>query len=278
MSRLHRKCLLTSAGLHALLLLVLFFSAAFLDVPPKIFHLEVLDYIPSTLVDAELYGGGDPDVQPPPPEPEATPHPALPVTKPEPTPPQPEPEPSLEPEPPVRTKEPEVKVTQPKPPPVKPKPAVKVQIKTRRVEPPSRRTETEKAKPNVANELASRFTDTTSRLSRQLTPKTTIGVPGPGGEAFANYSQAIISIYEQAWIKPIGIEKACVVKATVTIARDGRVLSFRITRLSGNATVDDSVEQVLQRVKETRPFPEGAKDPTRIFNLSFELNPADLTG
>ena len=86
MSRLHRKCLLTSAGLHALLLLVLFFSSAFLDVAPKPFDLPVLDYIPSTLVDAELYGGGNPNVQPPPPEPEASPPPSLPVTQPEPTP------------------------------------------------------------------------------------------------------------------------------------------------------------------------------------------------
>jgi hypothetical protein len=35
---------------------------------------------------------------------------------------------------------------------------------------------------------------------------------------------------------------------------------------------------VLERVKEVRPFPEGAKDDTRTFDLSFELTPADLTG
>ena len=131
----------------------------------------------------------------------------------------------------------------------------------------------------MADELESRFSDTANRLSRKLTTKTTIGVPGPGGEAFANYSQVIISIYKQAWIKPIGIEKTATVKATVTIARDGRVLSARITKLSGNRTVDDSVEQVLQRVKETRSVSRKAPtDDTRTFDLSFELTPADLSG
>jgi TonB family protein len=132
--------------------------------------------------------------------------------------------------------------------------------------------------PSAVKEVASRISNTASRLSRELTPKTTIGVPGPGGEAFANYSQVVISIYERAWIKPVGIEQTAVVKATVTIRRDGRVVSTRITKLSGNRTVDDSVEQVLERVKEVRPFPEGAKDDTRTFDLSFELTPADLTG
>jgi len=103
-------------------------------------------------------------------------------------------------------------------------------------------------------------------------------VPGPGGEAFANYSQVVISIYQQQWIKPIGIEQTATVKATVIIARDGRVISARITKLSGNRTVDESVEQVLQRVKTVAPFPEGATDTTRTFDLSFELTPADLSG
>jgi len=130
----------------------------------------------------------------------------------------------------------------------------------------------------VADEIESRISGVASRLSRKLTTKTTIGVPGPGGEAFASYSQVIISIYQRAWLQPMGVEKTAAVKATVTIARDGRVLSARITKLSGNRAVDDSVEQVLQRVKEVRPFPEGAKDDTRTFDLSFELTPAELSG
>jgi TonB family protein len=271
MSRLHRKCLVASTAVHGLLLLVLVVSSAFMDSRPLPFELPLLDVIPDKIVDAALHGGGNPEAQPTAPPPVVTP---APVKAPEPERRKPAPEPT--PEPVLPAKRPEVSIAKEKPPPKKP--PIKVVTQPTRVSPPTRRTETPKVQPNVANELASRFSDTASRLSRQLTAKTSIGVPGPGGEAFANYSQVVISIYERAWIKPVGIERTAVVKATVTVARDGRVLSARITKLSGNRTVDDSVDQVLQRVKEIRPFPEGAKDDTRKFDLNFELTPVEMSG
>jgi TonB family protein len=273
MSRLQRKCLFTSAALHALLVLILVLTAAFLDRQPDRFDLPLLEVIPSTLVDAQLYGGGKPEAQPAPPPPREVPAPA-PTPAPQPVPRQPKPEPRVEPEPPPK-KKPEVKTAETKP--VKPKQGIAVQSETKRVTPAKSPDETAEAR-RKAEELRKKFESASSRLSNQLTPRTTIDVPGPGGEAYANYRQALISIYQQAWIKPEGVENAAVVKATITIARNGRVLSARVTRLSGNRTVDDSVEQVLQRVKEVRPFPQGAKDETRSFDLSFELTPADLTG
>ncbi len=277
MSRLHRKCLMASAAVHSLLLLILFVGSAFLSSRPEPFDLPLLDVIPDKIVDAALYGGGNPQAQPAPAPPSETPPP---ISQPEPTPPrrEPEREPEPKPEPVTETRQPEIKAAEPKAPPPKKRPAVKVQLDTKHVTPPAVRTAEPRVRPNAVRELASRFSDTTSRLSRELTSKTTIGVPGPGGEAFANYSQVVISIYEQAWIKPVGIEKPATVKATVTIARDGHVVSSRMTSLSGNPTVDDSVDQVLQRVKEIRPFPAGAKDSTRTFNLNFELTPVDISG
>lgn len=276
MSRLHRKCLFASSLFHGLLFVVLLITSAFVEPPPEPpLQLPLLDIIPDKVVDAALYGGGDPEVQPAPPPPVQKPAPAL-VQKVEPEPVKREPEPERKAAPIVPTRQPEPKPAKPKP--VQPKPAIKVAKETTRVNQPVRRTEESKARPDVAKELESRLSDMTERLSRKLTPKTTITVPGPGGEAYANYSQVVISIYQAAWIQPMGIEKNATVKATVTIARDGRVLSAKITRLSGNRTVDDSVDQVLQRVKNVRPFPEGARDATRTFDLSFELTPADLSG
>jgi TonB family protein len=275
MNRLQRKCLFTSAALHGLLLLVLLLSSAFLDRKPEPFNLPLLPFIPAHLIDAELYGGGDPAAQPVPTPPQEQPPPAPKPQPAEPPPvrPQPKPEPRVEPKP---SKTPEVKVTEPRPAPPREKPKITVQTKTKSVTPPERSKDSEEKRreEDALKELRS----AANRLKNQLTTRTDIKVPGPGGEAFANYSQAVISIYQQAWMKPAGIERGEVVKATVTIARSGRVLSARITRLSGNRVVDDSVERVLQRVKEVRPFPQEAKDETRTFELSFELVPADLTG
>jgi protein TonB len=282
MSRLHRKCLVASAAVHGLLLLVLVVGPAFRDAPPEPMEYQQLEIIPNRIVDLALSGGGDPDAGPPPVQAPVQ----VPVVAPAPT-PEPEPlrrvpepiaEPKPQPQPRERapTPEPKPKVAEPKPAASKPK------IVVAPIKPQSATTRRQSVEtgvpPNVAEDLRSRFSSTASRLGGKLTPKTFIGVPGPGGEAFANYSQVVISIYQQQWLKPIGIEQAAIVKATVVIARDGQVVSTRITKLSGNRTVDESVERVLQRVKTVARFPEGATDTTRTFDLSFELTPADLSG
>jgi TonB family protein len=284
MNRLHRKCLVASTAVHGLLLLVLLVGAAFRDAPPQPPEMTVLDVIPNRIVDELLSGGPPPETAPslapspapPPPTPVLVPAPTL---EPEPT--RTVPEPKVEPKPqpppkkPAPAPEPKPKVADPKPAPAKPKiqvAPIKPQSTT-----PKRPPVQSGIQPKVADELEQRFSSTASRLSSKLTPRTTVVVPGPGGEAFANYGQVVISIYQKQWIKPIGIEQTATVKATVVIARDGRVVSARITRLSGNRTVDESVERVLQRVKTVAPFPEGATDTTRTFDLSFELTPADLS-
>lgn len=275
MSRLHRKCFFASTTVHALLLGVLSLGFAFRDSRPEPpISLPPLDVIPSRLIEAELSGGAEPKPQPPPtPAPEPRPEP---VVEPRPRPPAPRPEP--EPEPISPPKETEVKQPKPKPAPPKPR-KITVNRKTIPVTQPQPRKSDRPVPSNVANELTKTITDALQTIERESTGATAVTVPGPGNEAFASYSQLVISVYSGNWIKPPGIQRLATVKASVTIARDGRVVSTRITQLSGNRAVDDSVEQVLQRVKTVgRPFPETNKDDTRVFNLSFELNPADLTG
>jgi outer membrane biosynthesis protein TonB len=275
MNLLHRKCLVASSAAHGLLLLILFIGSAFVEPKPDPIDLPLLDVIPDKVVDSLLYGGGEPEVQPFPPPQARTPAPA-PIKTQEPEQKKKEPEPEKAPAPVIPVKQPEPKVELKKP--SKPKPVIKVAKETIKINQPARSTQKSSVQPELSRELESRISDTADRLSRKLTKETSIKVPGPGGEAYANYGQVVISIYRSAWIQPPGIDKASTVKATVTNARDGRVLSSRITRLSGNRTVDDSVEQVLRRVKNVRPFPVGAKDETRTFDLSFELTPAELSG
>jgi TonB family protein len=55
------------------------------------------------------------------------------------------------------------------------------------------------------------------------------------------------------------------------VARDGRILSSSVIRASGDAQLDKSVRQALDRVTKLPAFPEGAKDAQRTFRINFEL-------
>lgn len=98
------------------------------------------------------------------------------------------------------------------------------------------------------------------------------GAGGTGGEAYANYGQAIHSIYDRAWIDPAEVtEESLTVQTVVVIARDGRVISAKISRRSGNNALDKSVDRALQRVRQVPPFPEGAKEDQRSYRIRFNL-------
>ncbi|HWQ93104.1 MAG TPA: hypothetical protein VN673_15625, partial [Clostridia bacterium] len=104
---------MASAGFHVLLMVILFVGPAFLSSkqePPP----EVIDFVPSVLLDGLVpAGGGNPNAAPPPAQP------VQPAPAPAPAPaPQPEPEP--EPEPP----KPAPKAKAPEPEPVKTPPEV----------------------------------------------------------------------------------------------------------------------------------------------------------
>src|SRR5439155_2778255 len=78
-----------------------------------------------------------------------------------------------------------------------------------------------------------------------LSSSTTVEMPGPGGggPTYANYKQTLASIYYQAWQEPEDASAdAATAVASVMVARDGTVLSARITRSSGDKAVDRSVQ------------------------------------
>src|SRR6266567_3693644 len=126
MSRLEKKCLLASTGLHLFLLMLLLFGSAFFVVKEKPSAQPKLQFFPSKLIEAALAGGGgDPnvartdDVQkgspsavvplptlpPQPVQPKPQPH------QPQPPPPKPEPTPTAK----TSTPKPIDKLTQTKP-------------------------------------------------------------------------------------------------------------------------------------------------------------------
>ena len=103
--------------------------------------------------------------------------------------------------------------------------------------------------------------------------------PGGGGEVYASYDQFVKSVYWHAWTPPDDVTSdEAVVKATVTISSDGSVLSARITKGSGDSSVDRSIQQTLERVTFIAPFPEGAKEKERTYKINFNLKAKRLSG
>ena len=123
---------------------------------------------------------------------------------------------------------------------------------------------------------------TTARnLRNDVAPAVSIETPGngTGGEAYANYDQAVQSVYWHDWTPTEDTTSdTAITKATVTIASDGTVLSAHILKPSGDASVDKSVQRTLDHVRYIAPFPEGAKEKQRTYTINFNLKAKRLTG
>jgi TonB family protein len=285
MNRLQKKCLVASVGTHLLLAVVLFVGPA-LTSRNQMDDLPVLDFVPATLIDAPFYGGGTPNAKPPPPAPPAPPPPQ---PQPQETPPAPKTflQKIFEPEPPKETVKtpgiaPNLDKTVVKVPGDDVLPAAKsrVEVSTKVVKrsasstsgSASSRAEARAAQLAAAKQRAEAFGSALRSLRENLSSGTTVDIPGPGGAAYANYGQVVKSVYTQAWIVPSDVaEDDATARVSVTIARDGTVISARLTDASGSAPVDRSVQHTLNRVKFVAPFPEGAKEDERTFIINFNL-------
>lgn len=95
---------------------------------------------------------------------------------------------------------------------------------------------------------------------------------GGGGAAYLNYGQFVRAAFEGAWIRPVDPSNDnATVKVSVTVAKDGRIVSSSISEKSGDRAVDRSIEDVLRRVKQIRAFPAGAEEATRSYVIEFNL-------
>ena len=310
MSRLHKKCLVASAGTHLALLSLLLISPAFVS-PKREPELPVLTFIPTKLTDEPFFSGGSPGAPPPPAAPRESPPvpapaPQTPTTEviqprePEPSPPETRLTKPIEPERtlaktnqrPKPTKEHAKKPEPaPKPPaetaaaekPVKPKHEIKpsfdkVTDKSRELAEAKER----ERKAAEAKAAQARFQERLNRigesLAKNLSSSTSIEMPGPGGEAYANYGQVVKSKYQNAWLAPDNVtDDSAVVKTRVIILRDGKVKSATIIKRSEIPALDRSVERALG-LDFIAPFPEGAKDTERSFNIDFNLKTKRSTG
>ena len=275
MDRTQKKCFIASTGVHLLLALILLVGPAFLSSKGQD-NLPVLDFIPVKTVDALVSGGGNPNAKPPRsfPEPQTqppTPQPAVPppVEKPivKELPKQDEPKPvkadpdSLEPSK-ERKKMPEVSTTL----------VTRNKDKAEKTKAEARAREEAKTLADARRRLARQIGEAAENIGSEVSSSTSIVLPGPGGGGlpYANFLQAVKSVYDRAWIAPNGAaEGDATVTVSVTIARNGKVISASIINPSGNTAVDRSVQAALDRVRYAAPLPDDAKEDQRTVDIRF---------
>lgn len=284
-NRLQKKCFIAAAGFHVLMLVILVIGPAFLSPEKKADERPPIDFVPLKTIDEALAGGGNPQARPPAPQP--------PAPQPQVQPPTPQPQQRVEP--PAPRPQPQARVQQPDPPkaaqrdpdtvPTKPTsklPNVSLKPVTRQKDKPANQRTTRQ--PDSQSSESTRQTQiaqaarNAARSIRQSTATDTavempeLQGPGGGGVPYANFFDALRKIYTDAWIVPDGVtDDEATATASVTIARDGTVLSSRLTKSSGNTLADQSVEMTLRRVRVAVPLPEGAKESQRTVTIKFNV-------
>jgi TonB family protein len=274
MTRVQKKCLIGSMALHCTLGLSLIFGPAFFSheppAPPTLQVVPDADHI----TDDPTHGGSRAVVAPPPPLAPQQP-PQQPVVQ---QPPAPRPEPPKEierPEPPKIAKA-DPNAFDPKP--NRPKtPQINTNLVVRRND-----GKTSPKKPASNNDSARQIAALNSAIGHAISSiNTSAGSitkididpgPGEGGALSANYRDLVGSMYQSAWDPPNNPSSdSAIVRASVTISSDGRVVSTHVTEASGDSEVDASVKKTLNDVTYIAPFPKGATENQRTYIIKFDL-------
>lgn len=284
MDRLQKKCAIGSAGGHLLLGVVLFVGPAFLSsAPTKVNDSQILDFVPSILVDAAISGGGNPKGARPP---AALPQPPTPPPEPQ---PKQEPLKVQEPDPPkekakqdqAEQESDSLELREKKKPSITLTPTIRKPSSSKTSKQNSAADAQEKQLADKRKRAADMLARAAGSLKDDISSSTSIEPlgPGGGGPVYAGYDQFVRSVYYHAWVPPENTASDnAIVKVTVTIASDGNVTSSSIVNASGDSAVDSSVRRTLDRVTFIAPFPEGVKDKQRVYSIKFDLKAKRLNG
>jgi protein TonB len=279
MNRLQKKCVIASAGFHLSLVVILFIGPGFLSSKSATPDLPILDFVPIKTVDELVSGGGERTAKPPPAPVETKPEPPQP---PQPKPPTPEPKPDPEPQKEIAKDPTPVKpdtdslVPTDKPKPRRPE--ISTTLVTRKpdadADKKAKAAAQAKAEAAERQRLAKAIGNAVDDIANGVSEGTSIQLKGPGGGGvpYANFLQAVKSVYQRAWLVPESVtDEEATTTVSVTIARDGTVLNARITRSSGNSEVDHSVQRTLDRVKYAAPLPDSASEDQRTVSIGFNV-------
>jgi TonB family protein len=284
MNRLQKKCAIASAGVHLLLFSVLLVGPAFVSSKSKSDDMPILDFIPLKTTDDMVSGGGNPNGR----LPEALPPPAPPKPPASAPPAQQE---KVVPETKQVEKEVAKESTESSLVPSTDRKAKKIEVSTKLV---TRKRSAVQSDDTSAQEEreAKEYADRRRRMANLLSSAaghieggvssaTSIELKGLGGGGvpYANFYQAVKSVYARAWVLPDGIDDdEATTAASVTIARDGKVIAARIIRSSANVAVDQSVRVVLDRVKYAAPLPDTEKADERTVTINFNVKAKKALG
>lgn len=277
MNRFQKKCFIMSAGFHLLLVVILLIGPAFFTSKSKTEDVQTILFLPSKLIDDNKMGGGNPNVKPPP---AAAAVVTPPLAKPAP-PPEQKAERVREPDPPKDV----VKPTESLEPSHEHKrlPQVSTKPVSRTTNPKVTAKQAPEIDPRIQQiaaarkQLARDIRRTAEDIHESASPSTKIEDPdlgpGGGGPSYANYAAWVRTVYENAWVVPEdSATDHGVTKVSVTIRRDGTIVSAQIIKQSGDAQMDASVRRALDRVTTIgRPFPEGDNGKERTYIIPFDL-------
>ncbi|HUD45558.1 MAG TPA: TonB family protein [Candidatus Baltobacteraceae bacterium] len=291
MNRVQKKCFAFSIGLHGLLAVILFGSAAFRNRAEEP-DAPILSLIPANILDRAGVGGGEPAPAVRAPQAQPAPQPQIQAVAPRPqTEPQvvePQPVRRVERQKPQETEEetrPLVAAENPLPRPSKPR----HQHEIHPTFGPAAHTaehatsEAVQASSQVAarsesrrlNEIENSLDHLASGVQSSGAARTVVDIPGigGGGEVFAGYRDIVRSVYYRAWIAPEnGGDKSALPEARIVVARDGSIISAELVSPSGEATLDKSISRALRAVTKLPPFPASAHDEQRTFRIQFSLD------
>ncbi len=310
MNPLQKKCLLASGGLHGLLLCSVLFGAAFRS-RDKEEVVKTAEFVPAANIENLLRSKAGTPPAPRPPAPLVEVKPVVdppPISSPPKPPvaeiktPKPAPKPAPTPDSPPVTKKVSpvpVKLTEVVRPvpgtdtiPVAPaatKSTVKVTLENLKVRGGEKSATKPATKPatghlaqahQVQHPAVGRVSDVVANLQRNLAHSTAVGTSeGASDEAAVDYGLLVVALYQNAWIVPQDVvDSGVVAQATVTIGRDGRVTDARLTKSSGKAALDKSIQSALRGVKVVAPFPPADKEKERTFIIDFNLKAKRLLG
>ena len=295
MSRLNKQCIFASAGLHLVLLVALIFGAGFLPTKPIKQDIEPFHMMPSSVIEslfddpADVQGESQPEPEP---VAEAVQPPAeVEQPKPEPT-KQPDPEPVVIPEP----VKPEPIKPEPKPEPVKqpkkelpkenmiskkeePKKQVRPVIKISTVIKKNTAKSTVNTPPvkkvNPAPPRRSPVADyDPSRIERVGRGSKFKGVTTVLGSALGNYGLKVQAAYDRRWTQSENLSnRNATVQVRVVVGTDGSIVSAKVVKQSGVASLDQSIGRLLDRVTRIPDAPPaGASLSERTFTINFNIN------
>ncbi len=91
---------------------------------------------------------------------------------------------------------------------------------------------------------------------------------GGDGPLNANWRTAVQRIYEN-YFTPPDSKRNLRTQVTVTVQRDGKVVSDEITKPSGDREYDRAVREALRQVRKLPKFPDDSSDFTRTITINF---------